>query len=90
MEKIKTYLPLSLLAFHGVRVLLHGANFADSIIFLGILGFFIAQEYKFERKEIKELADKLDKIPTLEKDVMEVKSYISGLKLGQTVKFSGR
>lgn len=86
MEYIK-YVPLILFSAFAIKALVVGATLIDAPILL-VLGAIAAfYEYKAQEKKISLLQKRCDTIDTylttLTKNDEEIKTYISGLKLGQ-------
>ena len=83
MNNIK-YLPLSLFVLYSAKLLILGGSYVDAPLLL-ILGTVAAfYEFKSQDKKLAEMEQKLERINLLEKDHENLKTHVSGLKLGQT------
>lgn len=88
MEYIK-YVPLSLFVLQFAKFLAFSGNWQDLGGFL-VLGALVAFfEFKSEKKALAQLKHKIDvsdeNIQKLFKQNQELKTYISGLKMNQTM-----
>lgn len=87
MEYLR-YIPMGLLTICLGKLLIMGFAFADAPVIISLAaltGFF---EFKLENKKFVELETKLkeisEKIDHKNKEIDEVKNYVSGIKMAQS------
>ncbi len=90
---IKLVVLSSFVLFFG-RLLLKGVSFEDSLV-VGVLGALLGYlEYNNGQKEIQEMAEKFasitDQVEQSKRDLDELRSHVSTVKLAQQIRSSSR
>jgi hypothetical protein len=90
MKEYIKYIPLGLFVSFSVKSLVWGASLQDAPVY-AILAIFTAYLiHRDEEKSLKKVNDRLDQLEKLNevktKEIEELRSHVSTLKLGQQVR----
>lgn len=94
MKDYIKYIPLSLFVAFCVKMLISGASWQDAPIFAILAAFVLNLVNKEEEKQLKVINDRLNFLEkqneTKIKEMEELRSHVSSVKLGQQIKSAGR